>query len=146
LKELLTSEPILNIVDPNENFVVCTNPCKEGLGEVLPQTRHAIGYDSRKLKEHERNYAKHDLEISTIVNVVKICMHYLMGKNFDLRIDHNDMKYMFEQPTLNARKTGWLDFLSEYNFDIRNKEISLGLKQRSVAKMTMDALSSFFFL
>jgi hypothetical protein len=28
LKELLTSAPILKIVDPNENFVVCTDSCK----------------------------------------------------------------------------------------------------------------------
>jgi hypothetical protein len=35
LKSLLTSEPILIIVDPNEDFVVCTNACKEGLGGVL---------------------------------------------------------------------------------------------------------------
>jgi hypothetical protein len=28
LKELLTSAPILNIVDPNESFVVCTDACK----------------------------------------------------------------------------------------------------------------------
>jgi hypothetical protein len=29
LKELLTSAPMLKIVDPNESFVVCTNACKE---------------------------------------------------------------------------------------------------------------------
>jgi hypothetical protein len=34
LKELLTSAPILKIADPNENFVVCTDACKEGLGGV----------------------------------------------------------------------------------------------------------------
>jgi hypothetical protein len=32
LKELLTNAPILNIVDPNENLVVCTDACNEGLG------------------------------------------------------------------------------------------------------------------
>jgi hypothetical protein len=35
LKELLTSAPILNIVDPNENFVVCIDACKERLGGVM---------------------------------------------------------------------------------------------------------------
>jgi hypothetical protein len=35
LKELLTSEPVLKIADPNESFVVCTYACKEGLGGVL---------------------------------------------------------------------------------------------------------------
>jgi hypothetical protein len=32
LKELLTSVPILNIVDPKESLVVCTEACKEGIG------------------------------------------------------------------------------------------------------------------
>jgi hypothetical protein len=35
LKDLLTSAPIMKIVDPNENFVVCRDACKEGLGVVL---------------------------------------------------------------------------------------------------------------
>jgi hypothetical protein len=80
LKELLTSAPILNIVDPNENFVVCTDACKEGLGGVLTQNGHVIGYESKKLKEHERNYATHDLELASIVHALKMWRHYLMGK------------------------------------------------------------------
>jgi hypothetical protein len=50
LKELLTSAPILNIVDPNENFVVCIDSCKEGLGGFLTQNWHVIIYESIKLK------------------------------------------------------------------------------------------------
>jgi hypothetical protein len=43
-----------------------------------------------------------------------------MGKRFELRTDHSGLKYLFEQPTLNARKTRWLEFLSEYDFDIKH--------------------------
>ena len=35
LKELLTSAPVLKIIRPNENFVVCTDACKQGIGGVL---------------------------------------------------------------------------------------------------------------
>ena len=35
LKQLLTSAPILNIVDLNEDFLACTDACKEGLGGFL---------------------------------------------------------------------------------------------------------------
>ena len=35
LKESLTSAPIIKILDPNEDFVVCTNSRKEGLGGYL---------------------------------------------------------------------------------------------------------------
>jgi hypothetical protein len=48
LKDILTSGSILNIVDLNENFVVCTDSCKEGLGGVLTQKEHVIFYESRK--------------------------------------------------------------------------------------------------
>jgi hypothetical protein len=43
-----------------------------------------------------------------------------MGKKFELRTYHNGLKYIFEQPTLNSRKTRWLEFLSEYDFDIKH--------------------------
>ena len=50
LKELLTSTPILNIVDPNENFVVCIDACKEGLSGVLTQNGHVFSYESKNIK------------------------------------------------------------------------------------------------
>jgi hypothetical protein len=42
-----------------------------------------------------------------------------MGKRFELRTDHNSLKYLFDQPTLNARQIRWLEFLCEYDFDIK---------------------------
>ena len=50
LKELLTSAPVLNMVYPNEIFVVCTNACKEGIGGLLTQNGHVIGYESKNIK------------------------------------------------------------------------------------------------
>jgi hypothetical protein len=120
LKYLLTSEPILKIVYPNENCVVCTDACKKCLGGVFTQNGHVIYYESRNLKEHERNYATHDLELATIVYAILMWRHCLMGKKFNLRIDHNGLKCLFGQPTLHARPTRWLEFLSEYDFDIKH--------------------------
>jgi hypothetical protein len=120
LKQLLTSAPILKIADPNKDYVVCTDACKEGLGGVLSQEGFVVCYESRKLKEHEKNYATHDLELAAIVHALRKWRHYLMGKIFELRTDHNGLKYLFDQPTLNARKIRWLEFLCEYEFDIKH--------------------------
>jgi hypothetical protein len=111
LKQLLSSAPILKIADPNKDYVVCTNSCKEGLGGVLSQEGFVVCYESRKLKEHEKNYATHNLEMETIIHALRKWRHYLMGNRFELRIDHNGLKYLFDQPTLNARKIRWLEFL-----------------------------------
>jgi hypothetical protein len=120
LKELLTSAHVLKIVDLNESFVVCTDACKEGLGGFLMKNGHVIGYESRKLREHERNYATHDLELTTIVHTLKMWRYYLMGKIFELRTYHNGLKYLFENPTLNVKQAIRLEFLSEYDLDIKH--------------------------
>ena len=83
---------MLKIADPNESFVVCIDSCKEGLGGVLMQNAHFIGYESRKIKEHERNYATHDLEVVVIVHALRMWRYYLMGKKFELRTDHIGLK------------------------------------------------------
>ena len=57
---MLTTKPILKISYPYKDFVVCTDACKEGLGVFLLQDNYVINYESRKLKELERNYTKRD--------------------------------------------------------------------------------------
>ena len=43
-----------------------------------------------------------------------------MGRRFELRTDHCGLKYLFDQPTLNARKSRWLKFLCEFDFEIKH--------------------------
>ena len=108
LKRILTSAPIMNILDPNTYFFVCIDACKEGLGGVLSQKDHVVCYESKKLKEHERTYDPHDLELATILHALKMWRHYLMGKKFELRTDHCGFKHLIGQPTLMLGKIdGW---------------------------------------
>ena len=72
LKTLLTSAPILRIVDQNKEFVVCNDACNDGLGGVLNQERHVIAYESRKLQIHEKNYATYDLELAVVIHALKM--------------------------------------------------------------------------
>jgi len=120
LKELLTSTPILKITDPHKEFVICTNACNEGLGGVLTQDGHVIAYESRKLKIHERNYATYDLELVAIIHALKMWRHYLIGRRFLLMLDNICLKYLFDQQNMNVRQARWLDFLSEYEFEIKH--------------------------
>jgi hypothetical protein len=147
LKQLLTSAPILKILDPNEDFIVFTDACKEGLGGVFSQNGFAICYESRKLKEHEIHHATHDLELAAIMHVLRKWRHYLMGKRFELRTDHNGLEYLFDQPTLNARQSRWLEFLSEYDFDtkhIKGKEnIVADALNRRVHKLHATTISMY---
>jgi hypothetical protein len=72
LKYLLTDAIVLNIEDPNKDFLVCTNACKEGLRGFLMQEGHVIFYQNTKLNEHEVNYVTHDMELDAIVHDLKM--------------------------------------------------------------------------
>ena len=72
LKHMLTTAPILKIVDPFQDFVICTDACKEGLSGVLIEENYVVSYESRKLKYHENNYARHELELTAIIHDLKM--------------------------------------------------------------------------
>ena len=84
------------------------------------QENHVVCYESRKLKDHEKNYATHDLELAAIVHSLNMCRNYLKGINFELRTDHCGLKYLFVYPTLNARQARWLEFLCEFDFELNH--------------------------
>ena len=43
-----------------------------------------------------------------------------MGRKFFLKTDNMSLKYLFDQPDLNARKARWLPSLSEYHFELKH--------------------------
>ena len=43
-----------------------------------------------------------------------------MGSKFLLKKENMSLKYLFEQSDLNARKSRWLAFLSEYHFELKH--------------------------
>jgi hypothetical protein len=120
MKHLLMNAPVLNIVDPNKDFIVCTNSCKEGLRGVLIQEGHVIFYESKKVNEHEIHYVTHDLDLVSIVHDLKMWRHYLLGRRFVLMTDHSGLRYLFDQPKLNARRARWMVLLSEFDFEIKH--------------------------
>jgi hypothetical protein len=104
LKRLLTSAPILRVLDMEKDFIVCTDASKKGLGVVLMQDGGVIAYASRKLKKHEELYTTHDLELAVVMLALKLWRHYLVGKNFVLKTYHQSLKHLFTQRDLNVKQ------------------------------------------
>jgi hypothetical protein len=120
MKYLLNNAPVMKIAYPNKDFLVCTDACKEGLRGFLMQEGHVIFYESIKLNEHEINYVTLDLELSAIVHSLKMWRHYLLGRRFVLMPDHSGLRYLFDQPKPNDRKSRWMALLSEFDFEIKH--------------------------
>nr|GFC05250.1 putative reverse transcriptase domain-containing protein [Tanacetum cinerariifolium] len=79
LKQKLCSAPILALPEGSEDFIVYCDASNKGLGAVLMQREKVISYASRQLKNHEKNYATHDLELRVVVDY-DCDIHYRPGK------------------------------------------------------------------
>ena len=75
------------------------------------------------MKEHEKNYVVHDMELEARIHALKICKHYLIGNKFMLLTNNIGLKYLFDKKTLNAHQARWIAFLSEYDFEIKHTEV-----------------------
>ncbi|MCH83668.1 retrotransposon protein, partial [Trifolium medium] len=119
LKEKLTKAPVLTIPDPTQKYEVYCDASKKGLGCVLMQQRKVVAYASRQLKSHEENYPTHDLELAAIVFGLKVWRHYLYGVQFEVFSDHKSLKYLFDQKELNMRQRRWMEFIKDYDFELK---------------------------
>ena len=94
---------------------------KDGLGCVLMSFERVVAYGSRQLKNHERSYPTHDIELATIVFAFKVWSHYLYGEQFEVFSYHKSLKYIFTQRDLNIRQCGWMDsFTLHYHLGKEN--------------------------
>ena len=81
------------------------------------QHGRVIAYASRQLKDYEKNYLTHDLELTTVVFDLKILRHYLYGVHYDIHIDHKNLKYIFIQKELNMQQRRWLELVNDYAYE-----------------------------
>nr|KAJ0212322.1 hypothetical protein LSAT_V11C400157430 [Lactuca sativa] len=94
LKKKLCEAPILSLPDGVEDFAVYRDMSGVGLGCVLTQREKVIAYASRQLKEHEKNYLTHELELAA------------------------SLQYLFNKKELNMRQRRWLELLKDYDCEI----------------------------
>jgi hypothetical protein len=117
LKQHLVTAPILCLPDILKDFQIYCDASRQGLGSVLMQDGRVVSYASRQLKDHERNYPTHDLELASVMHALKVWRHYLMGKHCDVFTDHKSLKYIFTQKELNMRQRRWLELIKDYEMN-----------------------------
>jgi ribonuclease HI len=118
LRQHLTTAPELAQPDSSKPFDVYCDASSTGLGCVLMQDNRDIAYASRALKQHERNYPTHDLELAAVVHALKMWRQYLMGTHCNIFTDHKSLKYIFTQADLNMRQRRWLELIKDYDLEV----------------------------
>ncbi|RVW15622.1 Retrovirus-related Pol polyprotein from transposon 17.6 [Vitis vinifera] len=108
---------------------------------TAPQGK-VVAYASRQLKQHERNYPAHDLELAAVVFALKTWRHYLYGEKFEVYSDHKSLKYIFTQKDLNSRQRRWMETLEDYDFALHYHPGKANVVADALSRKSYGQLSS----
>jgi len=125
LKEKLTTAPVLNYPDFQQEFLVTTDASDYAIGAVLSQgpvgQDRPIAYASRILCKAEQNYNTTEKELLAIVWAVKYFRPYLYGTRFKIVTDHRPLIWLFNITDPGSRLIRWRLKLEEYDYEIVHK-------------------------
>src|SRR5690625_1860152 len=103
-----------------------TDASRKGIGAVLKQAdtndpngpRYPVGYFSRSLLAHQRNYSVTELELLAIVSAVDYWSYYLIGVFFVIITDHLPLKSVHKISRVGSRLFNWAAILKQYQFRV----------------------------
>lgn len=125
LKDKLTSAPILALPCFDDVFEVECDASGVGIGAILSQRGRPIAYFSEKLNEAKKRYSTYDKEFYALVRALEHWKHYLVAKEFILHSDHEALKYIQGQHSLQPRHAKWVEFIQAFTFTIKHKSGSM---------------------
>jgi len=144
LKIAITSDPCLQLPDPDGEYEVTTDASEDEstVGAVLTQYGHPIAFESKKLNPHQRNYPVHDKEMCAIMHALDRWRPFLLGKHFKVYTDHRSLVYFKTQPNLNQRQLRWMERVADYDCEILYKPGKENVVADALSRIHIAPLSS----
>ena len=94
-------------------FILDTDASDETIGAVLSQVQlgreKVIAFGSRSLGKSERNYCATDRELLVLKYFVQYYKHYLLGRKFVVRSDHESLKWLYSLKEPKHRIARWIE-------------------------------------
>jgi hypothetical protein len=122
LKDVLMGPEIMDFPSHTGDYILDTDACDVSIGAVLSQIQigceRVIAYGSRTLNKAEQNYCVTDRELLAVKHFIEYYKHYLLGRKFLVRSDHQALKWLFSLKDPKSRIARWIEMLSAYDFSV----------------------------
>ncbi|GBG91241.1 hypothetical protein CBR_g52127 [Chara braunii] len=122
LKHALMNHEVLMVPDPQKPFIVTTDASQYGIGAVLAQQDgkklRPIDYMSKKMPSKKLAKSTYERELYALYKALVHWRHFLLGRFFYLRTDHQTLKWIKTQPTLSYALKRWIEVIDQYDFKL----------------------------
>ncbi|GBG65021.1 hypothetical protein CBR_g49090 [Chara braunii] len=122
LKYALMNHEVLMVPDPQKPFIVTTDASQFGIGAVLAQQDgkklRPIEYMSKKMPSKKLAKSTYERELYALYKALVHWRHFLLGRFFYLRIDHQTLKWIKTHPALSDALKRWIEVIEQYDFKL----------------------------
>ena len=126
LKDMITTAPVLVYPDPEEKFILDVDASHGCIGAELIQCingqEKVVCFGSFRLTPAQRRYCTTRKELLAVVRFTRQFRHYLLGRQFLVRTDHNSLVWLMRFKTLEGQLARWLEELSQYDMVIQHRK------------------------
>jgi hypothetical protein len=118
----MCTTPIPSLPDFTKTFVLECDASGKGIGVVLMQEGRPLAFTSKKLFERNLGKSIYEKEMLAILHVVDLWCPYLLGLHFQIKTDHQSLKYFLEQCISSPEQQKWVTKLFGYDYEIIYKK------------------------
>ncbi|MCU7901933.1 MAG: DDE-type integrase/transposase/recombinase [Candidatus Thiodiazotropha sp. (ex Lucinoma aequizonata)] len=126
LKEALLQPSVLALPNQVDDFVLDTDASDTAVGAELLQIQNGeekvIAFGSFALTPEQRRYCTTRKELLAVVRFTRQYRHYLLGRPFLVRTDHNSLTWLLRFKEPQGQLARWIEELSQYNMILRYRK------------------------
>ena len=116
IKEALSSVPVLSFPNNKDLFILDTDASDFAIGAELSQVQDGkekvIAYSSLALSSEQKRYCVTRKELLAVVRFTRQFGHYLLGRHFVIRTDHNSLTWLLRFRDPQGKIARWFEELS----------------------------------
>ena len=92
-----------------------------GIGAILSQDNRPVAFFNEKVYEAQSKWSAYELEFFAVVWTLKHWEHYLIKRKFVLYTDHQALKHINSQVSINRMHARWVAYIQRFHFTLKHK-------------------------
>ena len=119
IKEKLSAAPVLALPNFDKVFQVECDASVVGIDIVLSQDNRLVAFFNEKVCESGSKWSAYKLEYFVVVRTLKHWEHHLIQREFVLYTDHQALKRINNQVSINRMHAQWVAYIQCFHFTLK---------------------------